>query len=198
MLTNKLLLDGLLLFTTFGSISLLLHLYSHVHIILYSFDALNVAPYFEQYEARRSIVYKWPAILWQVTQEAGEFMITFPRGFHCGFNHGFNCAESTNFASERWIDYGKKALAVSTLHVITSKMYAVYHRYMLQEQYSYTYTWLYSNVVIIMLKVNNGLNCYTANKTLLFDISYFSANAKVTQWRYVWIYLLRHSRYVVL
>lgn len=42
----------------------------------------------------------------KITQEAGEFMITFPYGYHSGFNHGFNCAESTNFASERWIDYG--------------------------------------------------------------------------------------------
>ncbi|NXJ69117.1 KDM4C demethylase, partial [Rostratula benghalensis] len=44
-----------------------------------------------------------------VTQEAGEFMITFPYGYHAGFNHGFNCAESTNFATIRWIDYGKAA-----------------------------------------------------------------------------------------
>uniref|UniRef100_A0A669DPU0 [histone H3]-trimethyl-L-lysine(9) demethylase n=1 Tax=Oreochromis niloticus TaxID=8128 RepID=A0A669DPU0_ORENI len=45
----------------------------------------------------------------QITQEAGEFMITFPYGYHAGFNHGFNCAESTNFATLRWIDYGKVA-----------------------------------------------------------------------------------------
>lgn len=44
-----------------------------------------------------------------VTQEAGHFMITFPFGYHMGFNHGFNCAESTNFAIERWIEYGKHA-----------------------------------------------------------------------------------------
>lgn len=44
-----------------------------------------------------------------VTQEAGQFMITFPYGYHMGFNHGFNCAESTNFAIERWIEYGKHA-----------------------------------------------------------------------------------------
>ncbi|GBP32713.1 Probable lysine-specific demethylase 4B [Eumeta japonica] len=45
----------------------------------------------------------------KITQEAGEFMITFPYGYHAGFNHGFNCAESTNFAAPRWIEYGKRA-----------------------------------------------------------------------------------------
>lgn len=37
-------------------------------------------------------------------------MITFPYGYHAGFNHGFNCAESTNFAAPRWVEYGKRAL----------------------------------------------------------------------------------------
>lgn len=45
----------------------------------------------------------------QITQEAGEIMITFPYGYHAGFNHGFNCAESTNFATPRWVEYGKRA-----------------------------------------------------------------------------------------
>ncbi|XP_050420976.1 lysine-specific demethylase 4C-like [Adelges cooleyi] len=45
----------------------------------------------------------------KITQEKGEFMITFPYGYHAGFNHGFNMAESTNFASPRWVEYGKRA-----------------------------------------------------------------------------------------
>ena len=45
----------------------------------------------------------------KIVQRAGEFMITFPYGYHAGFNHGFNCAESTNFASPRWVEYGKRA-----------------------------------------------------------------------------------------
>ncbi|XP_029474599.1 lysine-specific demethylase 4A isoform X2 [Rhinatrema bivittatum] len=49
----------------------------------------------------------------KVTQEAGQFMITFPYGYHAGFNHGFNCAESTNFATLRWIEYGKQSVLCS-------------------------------------------------------------------------------------
>ncbi|XP_076782013.1 lysine-specific demethylase 4D-like [Arvicanthis niloticus] len=45
----------------------------------------------------------------RITQEAGEFMVTFPYGYHSGFNHGFNCAEAINFATPRWIHYGKVA-----------------------------------------------------------------------------------------
>lgn len=36
-------------------------------------------------------------------------MCTFPYGYHAGFNTGLNCAESTNFALPRWIEYGKQA-----------------------------------------------------------------------------------------
>ncbi|XP_069505449.1 lysine-specific demethylase 4B-like isoform X3 [Ambystoma mexicanum] len=60
-----------------------------------------------------SILKKYSIPFDRVTQEAGEFMITFPYGYHAGFNHGFNCAESTNFATLRWIDYGKMATQCS-------------------------------------------------------------------------------------
>ena len=45
----------------------------------------------------------------KVVQHEGEFMITFPCGYHAGFNTGYNCAESTNFATPRWVEYGKRA-----------------------------------------------------------------------------------------
>ncbi|KAM4574217.1 lysine-specific demethylase 4A-like isoform 1-T1 [Fundulus diaphanus] len=56
-----------------------------------------------------SILKKYGIPYEKVTQEAGQFIVTFPYAYHAGFNHGFNCAESTNFATQRWIDYGKQA-----------------------------------------------------------------------------------------
>lgn len=45
------------------------------------------------------------------TQEPGEFMINFPGAYHAGFNHGWNCAESTNFATRAWVAVGARARA---------------------------------------------------------------------------------------
>ncbi|KAI9293225.1 JmjC-domain-containing protein [Neoconidiobolus thromboides FSU 785] len=45
----------------------------------------------------------------KITHLQGEFMITFPNGYHSGYNLGFNIAESVNFATEEWIELGRKA-----------------------------------------------------------------------------------------
>ncbi|CAO1614843.1 unnamed protein product [Jaminaea pallidilutea] len=47
----------------------------------------------------------------KLVQHAREFVITYPFGYHSGFNLGFNCAESVNFALESWLDIGRKAKA---------------------------------------------------------------------------------------
>jgi len=39
----------------------------------------------------------------------GEFVVTFPYGYHSGYNIGYNCAESVNFATESWLEYGRIA-----------------------------------------------------------------------------------------
>lgn len=44
----------------------------------------------------------------KMIQEERDMIVVFPHAYHAGFNHGFNMAESTNFALERWIDYGKR------------------------------------------------------------------------------------------
>lgn len=45
----------------------------------------------------------------QVVHRQREFIITFPFGYHAGFNYGFNIAESVNFAHDSWLGIGVKA-----------------------------------------------------------------------------------------
>jgi len=44
----------------------------------------------------------------KLVQEERNMIIAFPHAYHSGFNHGFNMAESTNFAVDRWVEYGKR------------------------------------------------------------------------------------------
>lgn len=49
--------------------------------------------------------------VFRLVAEPGTFVFTEPGAYHCGFNTGFNVAESTNFAFPDWLPVGEKALA---------------------------------------------------------------------------------------
>ncbi|KAK8965837.1 putative lysine-specific demethylase ELF6 [Platanthera guangdongensis] len=45
----------------------------------------------------------------RLVQRPGEFVVTFPRAYHVGFSHGFNCGEAANFATPEWLKFAKQA-----------------------------------------------------------------------------------------
>ncbi|XP_047967312.1 lysine-specific demethylase JMJ706-like [Salvia hispanica] len=56
--------------------------------------------------------------VYRAVQNPGEFVITFPRAYHSGFSHGFNCGEAVNFAMGDWFHLGS----------IASRRYALLNR----------------------------------------------------------------------
>lgn len=65
-----------------------------------------------------SILLQHNVPVYKAVQKPGEYIVTFPRAYHAGFSHGFNCGEAVNFAIGDWFPLGS----------IASRRYALLNR----------------------------------------------------------------------
>ena len=80
----------------------------------------NIVP--ELFEAQEDLLHQLVTIInpnliteqnisvYRLDQQAGEYVITFPRSYHAGFNQGYNFAEAVNFAPPDWIKIGRECI----------------------------------------------------------------------------------------
>jgi hypothetical protein len=57
----------------------------------------------------QTLVHKYAIPISRGTQNPGEFIITFPQAYHCGFNTGCNLAEAVNVGCPDWLPHGLKS-----------------------------------------------------------------------------------------
>ncbi|XP_071817474.1 lysine-specific demethylase 5A-like isoform X3 [Apostichopus japonicus] len=57
-----------------------------------------------------SVLMKHNLPIYKTNQCAGEFVITFPRAYHAGFNQGYNFAEAVNFCPVDWLPMGRSCI----------------------------------------------------------------------------------------
>ncbi|KAG0690347.1 hypothetical protein C6P40_003165 [Pichia californica] len=62
-------------------------------------------------EIRKSILINDKNIeIYETIQRQGEFIVTFPKVYHSGFNYGFNVNEAVNFTLPLWVPYSVSAV----------------------------------------------------------------------------------------
>ncbi|CAB3255151.1 unnamed protein product [Arctia plantaginis] len=69
-----------------------------------------------------NILMKAGVPVYRMDQHAGEFVITFPRAYHAGFNQGYNFAEAVNFTPADWLKMGRECI----LHYSTLRRNCVF------------------------------------------------------------------------
>lgn len=47
---------------------------------------------------------------YRAVQQPNEFIVTFPKCYHAGFNSGYNLNEAVNFTTDFWLPYGMEAI----------------------------------------------------------------------------------------
>ncbi|XP_038905001.1 lysine-specific demethylase JMJ706 isoform X3 [Benincasa hispida] len=75
--------------------------------------------------------------VYRAVQKPGEFVITFPRAYHAGFSHGFNCGEAVNFAMGDWFPLGAVA---SQRYALLNRMPLIPHEELLCKEAMLLYT----------------------------------------------------------
>ncbi|XP_022965288.1 lysine-specific demethylase JMJ706-like isoform X1 [Cucurbita maxima] len=75
--------------------------------------------------------------VYRAVQKPGEFVITFPRAYHAGFSHGFNCGEAVNFAMGDWFPLGAVA---SQRYALLNRMPLLPHEELLCKEAMLLYT----------------------------------------------------------
>ncbi|KRX10970.1 hypothetical protein PPERSA_12094 [Pseudocohnilembus persalinus] len=86
------------------------------------FEEVYKAKYFEIFQKKPDILYLQNLQLspleaasayvpvYRTDQGPGEFIMTFPKVYHGGFSHGFNCGEAVNIATTEWLKYYREAV----------------------------------------------------------------------------------------